>query len=902
MGILSLVLLFLPYALPSSGFPCSALPGYFNCTSPACRPSTPNLYHLAFNGTPGFAVATSLLGGGWGTALLTFSFDNSTVVAAFDNHHVGKGAVGANCGTFTWNDNSVWTPSSAPSSSKISVHISPHSHDDVGWDCSYMGYFNGCFPPYVRYANVSQELTNVVLGLLEDPRRRFSEVEQAYFQIWYEKQAPAMQAQVQTLVAEKRLVFLNGAFSMHDEANPTYVDMLDNTALGHRYIVQNFGVAALPKMTWQIDPFGHSAFQGVLSSSLGGFRGLMWGREDAAFKAHTAAFKGLERVWLPSPSLGPAAAAWQGIFWDAGYSTPGQVARCDTEASPTPQSCNYAHGVPDAAAFAPNLLQRLSTIRGSDLLVMMGTDFCWPQALLYFNYTDGLIDALNAHPSGLFNASYSTPERYMMAKLATVPAFPAPPTGDFFPYADDPQGHNLWAGYFTSRPAFKGYVRESSAVLQAARQLQVLAGGGNTPPHPRTATVTAAGAASAAADPLTPLERGLGVAQHHDAISGTAKAATDADYTLILHSARGSAFAGINASLGSATGWYGGGGSGGSSGGGWAVCALANVSHCPALERGQATLVAVHNALGQAASGSGVRLSVGLPPGVASYAVADHTGAPLAAQLVPLSPRDEALRALYNSSAFEPSAPGVGAAWLCFLADLPAAGFSVFFLTPTPTHAAAPLTALSTVTRVQAPMRRRSEGAHKDQQLLHQQQQHQHQQQPPSITNGRLTLTLDATTSLPTSLSDVATGLSLPFSMHWAAYTSANTTRVNGSGQPSGAYIFRPFPWAPTLLPSSSGGGGGGGGGGSLVLVTGPIVNEAQAEFEYVSHTLRLWGGAGAAAASAAGEVEVEYTVGPVNVSAGQGQEVIVRYGFGVPLPPPLPLQHQQQQQQHVGE
>ena len=91
-----------------------------------------------------------------------------------------------------------------PSRTHAPSHLQTHIQD-VGWDCTYMGYFNGCFPPGVNYANVSQELTSVVQGLLADPRRRFSEVEQAYFQIWYEAQPAPLQAQVQMLVAERRL-------------------------------------------------------------------------------------------------------------------------------------------------------------------------------------------------------------------------------------------------------------------------------------------------------------------------------------------------------------------------------------------------------------------------------------------------------------------------------------------------------------------------------------------------------------------------------------------------------------------------------------------------------------------------------------------------------------------------
>lgn len=49
---------------------------------------------------------------------------------------------------------------------------------------------------------------------------------------------------------------------MHDEATTHYVDMIDQTTLGHRFIKKQFG--KIPRIAWQIDPFGHSAVQAYL--------------------------------------------------------------------------------------------------------------------------------------------------------------------------------------------------------------------------------------------------------------------------------------------------------------------------------------------------------------------------------------------------------------------------------------------------------------------------------------------------------------------------------------------------------------------------------------------------------------------------------------------------------------
>lgn len=54
----------------------------------------------------------------------------------------------------------------------------------------------------------------------------------------------------------------NGGWCMHDEAATHYIDMIDQTTLGHRFIKDQFNI--IPRAAWQIDPFGHSAVQGYL--------------------------------------------------------------------------------------------------------------------------------------------------------------------------------------------------------------------------------------------------------------------------------------------------------------------------------------------------------------------------------------------------------------------------------------------------------------------------------------------------------------------------------------------------------------------------------------------------------------------------------------------------------------
>ena len=113
-------------------------------------------------------------------------------------------------------------------------------------------------------ASVSLILDSVIAELVANPARKFIYCEQAFFQRWWAEQGEAVRDTTRRLVANHQLEFVNGGWTQHDEANPYYVDMIDQTTLGHRFLLEQFNY--VPRIGWQIDPFGHSATQPTLTT------------------------------------------------------------------------------------------------------------------------------------------------------------------------------------------------------------------------------------------------------------------------------------------------------------------------------------------------------------------------------------------------------------------------------------------------------------------------------------------------------------------------------------------------------------------------------------------------------------------------------------------------------------
>ena len=204
-------------------------------------------------------------------------------------------------------------------SSALTVHIVPHTHDDVGWLKTVDQYYVGLHED-IQDAAVQHVLTSVVAALKRVPERKFIYVEQAFFQRWWRQQNNVTQRDVVGLVENGQLEFINGGWCMHDEAAAHYIDMIDQTTLGHLFIREQFGEQAIPTVGWQIDPFGHSATQAALLSAAVGFDGLFFGRIDYQDRTNRLLKKELEVVWSASPSYGPSNYVFAGAM--DGYGPP----------------------------------------------------------------------------------------------------------------------------------------------------------------------------------------------------------------------------------------------------------------------------------------------------------------------------------------------------------------------------------------------------------------------------------------------------------------------------------------------------------------------------------------------------------------------------------------------------
>ncbi|XP_013877498.1 lysosomal alpha-mannosidase [Austrofundulus limnaeus] len=518
----------------------------------------------------------------------------------------------------------------------LNVHLVPHTHDDVGWLKTVDQYFYGDRND-IQHAGVQYILDSVVDQLLKNPDRRFIYVETAFFYRWWKQQSSSTQQTVRQLVDEGRLEFVNGGWCMSDEATTHYSAVIDQMTLGLRFLNETFGVCGRPRVAWHIDPFGHAREHASMFAQMG-YDGLFFGRVDYQDRGRRMAEKEQELLWRASESLTPPMAdLFTGILPN-GYNPP--------EGFCWDQLCSDApiRDDPDLDDYnVDDVVQRFLHAANSQAMVYktnhiimtMGSDFQYENAILWYKNLDKLIHYVNAQQANgsMVNVLYSTPSCYLQELHRANLTWPLK-EDDFFPYADD--AHNFWTGYFTSRPALKRYERITNSNLQTCNQLEVLAG-----PASRKGPF-------GKGDSET-LRKAMAVAQHHDAVSGTEKQHVANNYAKMLANGWQHCQVLVSNSLASLSG----------SSAERIYCDNLNISVCPLTESSKKFSVSVYNSLAQPLS-----WPIRLPVNGTAYRVADAKGKPVDSQVVPVSRSTQEVRRnrgfAMNELVFQVQAPPLG--------------------------------------------------------------------------------------------------------------------------------------------------------------------------------------------------------------------------------------------------
>lgn len=179
--------------------------------------------------------------------------------------------------------------------------------------------------------------------------------------------------------------------------------------------------------------------------------------------------------------------------------------------------------------------KKATLYKGDVVLIPLGDDFRYDKAEEWdnqYNNYQKLFDYMNSKQDWHVEAKFGTLKDYFeaLADREKVKRGQKPDNfpvlgGDFFTYAD--RDDHYWSGYFTSRPFYKRMDRIVEAHLRAAEIVYSLARIADTKKSIFDSN-------KAMAEMLTFARRSLGLFQHHDAITGTAKDFVVVDYALKL--------------------------------------------------------------------------------------------------------------------------------------------------------------------------------------------------------------------------------------------------------------------------------------------------------------------------------------------------------------------------------
>ncbi|XP_004484142.2 alpha-mannosidase 2 [Dasypus novemcinctus] len=418
----------------------------------------------------------------------------------------------------------------------LQVIVVPHSHNDPGWVKTFDDYFR---------EKTQHIFNNMVVKLKEDSRRKFMWSEISYLSEWWNIIDTQKKDAVKSLLENGQFEIVTGGWVMPDEAGSHYFALIDQLIEGHQWLEKNLGVK--PRSGWAVDPFGHSPTMAYLLKRAG-FSHMLIQRVHYAVKKHFALHKSLEFFWRQNWDMKSVTDIFCHMMPFYSYDIPHTCGPdpkicCQFDFKRLPGgrvACPW--GIRPEAIYAGNVKNRAEMLldqyrkksklfRTKVLLAPLGDDFRYSERIEWdqqFKNYQLLFNYMNTQPQLNVKIKFGTLSDYFDAldkadasRKNSQSMFPVL-SGDFFTYAD--RDDHYWSGYFTSRPFYKRMDRIMESHLRAAEILYYFALKQAQKYKINELLL------SSHYEALTEARRNLGLFQHHDAITGTAKDWVVVDY------------------------------------------------------------------------------------------------------------------------------------------------------------------------------------------------------------------------------------------------------------------------------------------------------------------------------------------------------------------------------------
>lgn len=381
--------------------------------------------------------------------------------------------------------------------------------------------------------------------------------EMSYLSMWWNEADSKSKQLLRSLVESGRLEIVTGGWVMTDEATTHYYAVLDQMIEGHEWIRVNVRPTfAKPQTGWAIDPFGLSPTMAFILKRMG-LKQMVIQRAHYAIKKQFASNKQLEFYWRQQFDHGDGTDMLCHMmpfyFYDIPHTCGPDPAICcqfdfrrlQSLAQEPRMSCPW--GTQPHAITSDNVHERAATIidqykkkaelyKSNVLLVPLGDDFRWTSESEWdaqMNNYETVMKYVNKRPEQ-FGAALqwgTLSDYFRLLRFDTDSAVNYFPTlsGDFFTYSD--RSDHYWSGYYTSRPFYKHLTRKVESRLRAA---ELMFSWLMTRTYDGDKTHSFRPLLNTLFTELVLARRRLGLFQHHDGITGTARTAVVNDYGVRL--------------------------------------------------------------------------------------------------------------------------------------------------------------------------------------------------------------------------------------------------------------------------------------------------------------------------------------------------------------------------------